>query len=256
MTVLAWQRAGNRQPSPARPAVVLLHAWGGRSQDWEASGWTAGLAAAGYEVLVPDLPGHADSAEVGIPEGLEPGPWTAATLLADLERLHVKRVAVVGYADSAALAGHLAVRGPGTVVRAVLVGCDDRDREPLAVEAAAALRDRRAQLWNQEVAEFVRRARSDPRHDPRQLATWLESGSWPALPRLGALETPVLLAVGTEDSHRAGAPRLAARFADARLVTVPGDDRTVLSAPALVAAVLDFLAEAEAERRRAPAARS
>jgi hypothetical protein len=41
---------------------------------------------------------------------------------------------------------------------------------------------------------------------------------------------------------------LAARFADARLVTVPGDDQTVLSAPALFDAVVDFLSEAEAHR--------
>jgi pimeloyl-ACP methyl ester carboxylesterase len=229
---------------------VLLHGWAGRSRDWEDNGWAAGLAEAGYEVLVPDLPGHGDSAGVRIPDGTEPGSWTAGVMMSDLERLHAKQVAVLGYGDMSPLAGHLAVRAPDFVTRTVLVGCDDRDHDPLALEAAAALRDRRTRIWDQEVAEFVRRARSDPRHDPRQLAIWLDSLTWPALPRLGDLETPVLLAVGTEDSHRAGAPRLAARFGDSRLVTVSGDDRTVLSAPALVAAVLDFLAEAE--RRPAP----
>jgi pimeloyl-ACP methyl ester carboxylesterase len=227
---------------------VLLHAWGGRGADWQEAGWTAGLAQAGYDVLVPDLPGHAASAGVTTPEDVEPAAWTAAAIVQDLPRLHVKQCAVVGYADACLLAAHLAVRAPETVVRVVLVGCDDRQGYPQGAAAAAALRGQESRVWNVEVADLLRRARSDRRHDRTQLAVWLESAAWPAAPRLGALPTPVLLAVGTEDSHRAGAPRLAALFADARLVTVPGDDASVLRSPALVDAVVDFLSQAPVAR--------
>lgn len=243
MTGLAWQRAGGRAVGGTRPTVVFLHAWAGRGSDWQASGWTSRLARAGYDVLVPDLPGHGESAAVGIPAGAEPAAWTAAQILADLEHLHVKHAAVVGYREASMLAAHLAVRAPGFVVLAVLVGCDDRGRHPLAADAAVALRNGQARIFNYEVAELVRRARRDPQHDPATLATWLDTAAWPAPPRLADLETPVLLAVGTEATYRERAPRLAARFADARLVTVPGDDRTTVSAPALIDAVVDFLAE-------------
>lgn len=248
MTGLAWQRAGARQPSSTRPPVVLLHPWGGRGAVWQETGWTAGLSQAGYEVLVPDLPGHAASAAVRTPESVEPAPWTAEAILADLARFHVKHCAVVGYADSCALAAHLAVRAPAVVIRVILIGCDDREGYPQATAAAAALRKPAARIWNLDVADLLRRARSDRRHDLAQLAVWLESPSWPAAARLGALATPVLLAVGTEDSHRATAPRLAALFPDARLVTVPGDDQTVLSSPVLVDTVVDFLSQAETPR--------
>jgi pimeloyl-ACP methyl ester carboxylesterase len=245
MTRLAWQRAGARSSGTPRPTVVLLHAWAGSGSDWEAGGWTGELTRAGYDVLVPDLPGHADSAAVAIPEGTEPGPWTAGEILADLEHLHVKQAAVIAYREAGSLAAHLAVRDPEQIVRVVLIGCDDHDEDPLASESADALRQGRTRLWNFEIAELVRRARRDRRHDPATLATWLSGRSWPATPRLKALETPVLLAVGTEDSHREHAPHLAARFADARLVTVPGDDRTAISAPALVDAVRNFLDDTE-----------
>lgn len=242
MTQLAWQRAGTWSSSPTRPAAVLLHAWGGSGADWGENGWAQGLVGAGYDVLVCDLPGHADSASIVTPPETEPGPWTAALILEDLARLHVKHCAVVGYADASLLAAHLAVKAPGVVAGAVLIACDDRDPEPLAAEVAWALRRGQTRVYDFEVADLVRHARADRRHNPEQLATWLEYPTWPALPRLGELPTPVLLAVGTEDSHRERAPGLAARFADARLVTVPGDDRTILSSPALVEKVIGFLA--------------
>lgn len=242
MTRLAWQRAGTWSSLPTRPAAVLLHPWAGSGADWGDNGWAQALVGAGYDVLVCDLPGHAGSAEVTIPPDTEPGPWTAGVILDDLSRLHVKHCAVIAYADATPLAAHLAVRAPTVVAGTVLIGCDDREPEPLAAEVAWALRHGQPRVFDFEVADQVRRVKADRRHDPVQLAIWLESSTWPALPRLDELATPVLLAVGTEDSHRERAPRLAARFADARLVTVPGDDVTVLSSSALVEKVVAFLA--------------
>jgi len=249
VTRLAWQRAGATGQRRHLPAVVLLHGWAGQGADWERAGWTVGLAAAGLDVLVCDLPGHADSAGVAVPADAAPAAWTAEVIRGDLDRLHVKRAAVVAYADSCPVAGHLAVRAPRTFVRAVLVSCDDQVGYPQGAEAAAALRDPRATVWRVGAADLVRRARSDPRHDRAVLARWLLETSWPAAPRLASLATPVLLAVGADDRHRARAPRLAALFPDARLVTVPGDEQTVLRAPALVDAVADFLTADEPESR-------
>jgi pimeloyl-ACP methyl ester carboxylesterase len=240
---LAWQRA-TAPTRRGRMAVVLVHGWAGQGSDWEKAGWIGGLVEAGLDVLVCDLPGHAASGHVRIPDDAEPAAWTAEVIRADLDQLHVKSAAVLAYADSCPVAGHLAVRAPSTFVRVGFIACDDQVGYAQGAEAAAALRDPSATVWRIGAADLVRRAHSDPRHDGATLSRWLLETAWPAAPRLGAMPTPVLLAVGTEDRHRARAPRLAALFSDARLVTVPGDEVTMLSAPALVEAVADFLAPA------------
>lgn len=251
VTTLAWQRAG-----PAEgPTVVLLHGWAQDAQrDWERTGWVERLTRAGFDVLVPDLPGHGESADVLLPPDAESAGWTASTLASDLGILGVDRVQAVGYAEGCLVACYLAVRAadgapgpagtlPGRVGSLVLVGADDRDGVPHGSEVAAALRDRTSRVWHPEAAEAVAAARADRRHHLPTLAVWAGRAAWPAVPRLGALHIPVLLAVGTADERRDRAPRLAQLFHDARVVTAAGDRRGVLTAPELLGTVTLFLSE-------------
>jgi len=238
VTILAWQRGG----TDGGPAVVLIHGWASDGlSDFERTGWVAGLGRAGLSVYVPDLPGHGESADILLPPDAEPAAWTASAVTADLDRLHVGNFAVCGYADGGTVAAHLAVRAPERVHRLVLVGSDDRVEVPYAEEIAGVLRDPAARLWHPAAAETVARARADRRHHLPTLAQWVERRRWPAAPRLGALRTPVMLAVGAQDERRERAPRLAQLFHDARLVTVPGDGRAALGAPELVSQVARFL---------------
>jgi pimeloyl-ACP methyl ester carboxylesterase len=241
VTVLAWQTAGPR----ADQAVVLVHSWAGDGpSDWGATGWVEALATAGHCVLVPDLPGHGESADVPLPSGKDAASWTAGLLRADLQNLGVATAAVVGYADGCLCASHLAVRCPDVVTHLVLVGCDDRTAIPGGPALAEALRDPEARLWEVAVADLVARAKRDRRHDLDTLARWAEQTTWPAAPQLGSLRTPVLLAVGAEDdSRRQRIPRLAGLLHDGRVVTVPGDRRGALGAARLHESVLDFLRE-------------
>lgn len=238
MTILAWQRGGHDGP-----AVILVHDWAAAGSSWEASGWVAELDRAGLSVLVPDLPGHGESADVLIPPDAEPAAWTAQAVLVDLARLGARTAAVVGAGAGCLTAGHLAVRAPDVIRRLVLVGADDRPLLPDAAEVAEALRDPTASVWRPDAAAAVSRARADRRHHLPTLAHWAAQMAWPAAPRLGALRTPVLLAVGTSDPRRERAPRLAQLFHDARLVTVPGEGEAVLEAPELMRAVGTFLLE-------------
>jgi pimeloyl-ACP methyl ester carboxylesterase len=240
MTVLAWQRAGPKRV--LAPAVVLVHRWASDGlSDWQSTGWVQALTARGLEVLVPDLPGHGDSGDVLVPEGAEPASWTARVMESDLTQLDVGTFSAVGWTQGGWVASHLAVQLPERVRQLVLISCDDRQGLPHAADLALALRDPTASVWNLEAAELLARARSDRRHHLPTLGDWAERSAWPAAPRLGALRTPVLLAVGTRDSHRERAPRLAGLFHDARLVTEPGDERTVMSSRALHADVVSFL---------------
>lgn len=243
MTILAWQRGG----FAGGPAVLLLHGWAsdGRS-DFEATGWVAALAHAGYDVLVPDLPGHAESGDVVLPSNAEPAAWSAGVVVQDLDRMGVGLVRPVGYAEGCLVAGHLAARRPERMRPLVLLSRDDRLGLPGGAQIAALLRGERHGPWDAEAADVAQVARRDPRHHAPSLAAWVERAAWPAAPRLGALDMAVLLAVGTEDAHREGAPRLAQLFRDARLVTVPGDERTMLAEPGLVEAVVAFLKEHDA----------
>ncbi|MEX0659529.1 MAG: hypothetical protein WD080_10385, partial [Egibacteraceae bacterium] len=84
---------------------------------------------------------------------------------------------------------------------------------------------------------------ADRRHHLPTLATWAERAAWPAAPRLAALRIPALLGVGADDERREHAPRLAQLFHDARLVTVPGDRRSVLLADELLTTVTRFLTD-------------
>jgi pimeloyl-ACP methyl ester carboxylesterase len=237
VTILAWQRGGDG------PSVVGVHTWASNgTADWDRTGIAAALIQAGLSVLVPDLPGHAASANVVVPSDAEPAKWTAHACLADLDRIGVDRFAVVAYADGGPVAGHLVVAAPTRVDRLVLIGCDDIVEIPHAAEIAAALRDPGATVWHPEAAEVVARARADRRSHLATLAQWIERRQWPAAPRLGALRLPVLLAVGARDPHRVRAPRLGKLFHDARLMTVPGDQRSALSSPQLARQVADFLA--------------
>lgn len=238
MTILAWQRGGG-----SGPAVVLVHDWASDASAFERAGWVAGLTAAGLDVLVPDLPGHGESADVLVPPDTEPAAWTAQAVLVDLQRLGVSRTAVAGVGAGCITAGHLAVRAEDRVGKLVLVGCDDRPFLPDAAEVAAGLRDPSASVWHPDAATAVSRARADRRHHLPTLAHWAEQMAWPAAPRLGAMRTPVLLAVGRDDDRRERAPRLAQLFHDARMVTVPGDAESALAAPELVTAVVGFLTE-------------
>lgn len=238
MTILAWQRGGGDKG----PNVVLLHNWAADGiSDWQESGWVARLEAAGITAYVPDLPGHGESADVLIPPDAEPAAWTASAILLDLERLHVDEFAAVGFVAGCFTAGHLAVRAPDRVHHLVLMGCDDQPLIPRGAEVATALRDSGAGLWDPEAAAEVAAARRDRRHHLPTLAHWAEAATWPAAPRLGALRTPVLLAVGQDDPRRERAPRLAALFHDGHLATVAGDTAHALASAELVGAVVRFV---------------
>jgi pimeloyl-ACP methyl ester carboxylesterase len=239
VTLLAWQRGG----AAGGPAVVLVHSWAADGPvDWVGTGWVEGLEAAGFALYVPDLPGHGESADLLLPHDAEPAAWSAQAILGDLERLGVREAAVVAYADGCVTAGHLAVRAPERITRAVLIGTDDREPIPDGEQIAAGLRDPTSRMWNTDVSEAVARARRDRRHHLPTLADWAERIAWPAAPRLGALRTPMLLAVGKDDApRRERVPRLAGVLHDAHVVTVPGDRREALASPQLIRAAVDFL---------------
>ena len=237
MTVLAWQRGG----TPGGRAVVLVHDWAASGGVWQEAGWPDALR--GLDVLVCDLPGHAESADVPLPAARQPAAWTAELIWSDLQRLRVGSAAVVGVGVGGVVAAHLAVQQPAGVHHVVLIGADDRVLVANREEIAAALRDPAAPVWHPDAAAAVSVARSHRASELPTLARWVEAVAWPAAARLGALRTPVLLATGRDDPRHERAPRLAALFHAGRLLTVAGDATTALASAELARAVAAFVAE-------------
>jgi pimeloyl-ACP methyl ester carboxylesterase len=239
VTILAWQEGGVVAGRP----VVLVHGWAcDGAGDWDATGWVSALGAGGRRVLVPDLPGHGESADVLLPGDARPADWTASVILADLRRLGAGPCDVVGFAEGCVVTGHLAVRAPDTVGALVLVAADDR-RPEHRDEIAAGLESASGRIWHPEAADRVAQARADRRHHLPTLARWVQELAWPAVPRIGSLRTPVLLASGAEDAVRERAPGIAQLLHDAHLITVPGAGREVLASARLQRAALSFLAD-------------
>jgi pimeloyl-ACP methyl ester carboxylesterase len=104
--------------SPAAPPVLLLHGWAASLYMWRD--WFAPLAAAGFRVIAPDLPGHGLSDKPADPAvyGLERQVAVVRELL-DLERLD--RVDIVAQSMAGTIALELALGGESSLHRLALV---------------------------------------------------------------------------------------------------------------------------------------
>jgi 2-succinyl-6-hydroxy-2,4-cyclohexadiene-1-carboxylate synthase len=251
------------------PALVLLHGYTGRGSDFDG---LAAAFAADFEVLAPDLPGHAASAARVLEDGYD---FDACLddIVATLESTGHRRAHWLGYSMGARLALGCAVRHPEHVASMVLVGgragiedADEREARRRADESLAAcletdgiesfvdewlaqpLFDSQRRLGEKFMAA-QRRARLD--NDPRALAAALRvlgPGAQPPLHEaLAGVRVPVLLVAGELDRKFVQLARaLARRLPQAELCEIPNAGHAVhLEQPeALDRAVHDFLRRA------------
>lgn len=148
------------------PVLVLAHGAGGSHSTW--NGIAEGMAARGWRVLVPDLPGH------GASQGPALGsiPALADWLAGFLDAAGVEKAALAGHSMGALAALDCAARHP------------DRVRSLLLLGAAAAM------PVNQALLDM---ARDDPPAASALIAKWGFAKEPPAPPPLIA-ETAALLA--------------------------------------------------------------
>jgi pimeloyl-ACP methyl ester carboxylesterase len=103
---IEYEVIGQGQP------VVLLHGWPDSGRLWRHQ--VPALAAAGFQVVVPDLRGYGRS---GKPQAVEAYslPVVTGDVLAILANLNIARAHLVGHDWGAALAWRLASLAPGSV---------------------------------------------------------------------------------------------------------------------------------------------
>ena len=214
--------------------VVLLHGFTQTGASWGRV--AAALRADGHEVSAPDLPGHAGTPPLSLPD--------SADALAD----RFGEAAYVGYSMGGRLALHLALRRPSVVTRLALVGATaglDDARERNARRHADELLAGRLEALG--VERFVEEWLAQPMFerlptDAADVAARLTSSAdglagalrlggtgaqeplWDRLPELGVVGLPVLVLAGELDGKF---KVLARRLADAigptaRVDWVPG----------------------------------
>jgi len=207
--------------------VVLTHGFGGTLRMWDPT-WPA-LAAAGHRVLTWDLPGHGRS-----DWGSDPATYTLDAVLDAwedlLDRSGIDRACIGGLSLGGQLALAFRNRRPERVATLVLADTGPGFRDP----------DARAK-WNRGVEFRARLIETkgfgalgkeagvglDRHLDPQGLVLaargYLEQRDSSMIDRLGEIDVPTLVLVGSEDRHfLAATDYLARKIRGARKVVVDG----------------------------------
>ena len=104
---LHWQQWAVDMHDRALPTLLLLHGTAASTHSWR--GLAPRLAARGWRVVAPDLPGHALSGMLPKPQRSLPGMATAVA--AALDALAWRPTAVIGHSAGAALMVRMALDG-------------------------------------------------------------------------------------------------------------------------------------------------
>jgi 3-oxoadipate enol-lactonase len=213
-------RLAYRESGPATaPPLVLLHALGENSADWDQ---VAAALAASWHVYALDLRGHGRSDW--------PGTYTLALLrddvLAFLDALKLPQVTVIGHSMGGAAAYLMAMRQPDRVRRLVL----EEPAPPWPRVPRSPVRPPGPLSFDWAVTVLSAEA-SDPPVSSRD--------------GLAAITAPTLVVAGGPDSHvsQDRLADMAALIPDGRLITIPAGHLVHTVQPArFISAVTAFLA--------------
>lgn len=174
------------------PTIVLLHGLAVSADYW----WRNGppLAAAGYRVLAPDLPGFGRTD--GPPGGLSVEEQ-AATLNAWAMAMRLERAVYVGHSLSCQTVMQHAVWQPERVAGLVLAApTGDPAPHRLLRQAFGLLRDAPRESWRLKVVVAQAYLRAGP---TRAWRTWKAAEAHDALALASAVRRPGVVVLGTRD---------------------------------------------------------
>lgn len=234
----------------AGPAVLLVHGHTNSSDGWYEGGFVDGLKHA-YRLVLPDLPGHGQSAK---PHGVEhySRDRLVGGLLAVLDDAGVDRSVYWGYSMGAMLGFGMALTAPERFAGWVLGGMHpygDPTGRPNARVAPLRQGMKAYLVW----IESTGQAAISPERRARMLAADAEALADAAAATdgyrhqpeaLACLTAPTLFYCGEADSLYDGARRAAGEVPDARWVSLPGLNHGQASARGdlVLPHVLPFLA--------------
>jgi pimeloyl-ACP methyl ester carboxylesterase len=246
---IAYQRHGAGHGA----LPVLLHHGlaSDATSNWQGPGVIDALLAAGREVIALDARGHGRSGKPHDPARYGE-PRMAQDVVELLRHLEVARVDFVGY-SMGAVVGLLVASGQPVVRRLIVGGVGEGVIECGGVDTRKVGRMDIAQaLLANDLADVAHPGAANFRlfadfmgNDLAALAAQAQRLHDQPID-LASIDAPTLVIAGVDDVLAVRPQRLADALADARLVLLPGDHLTVMRAPGLVPAVVDFLAGGDA----------
>lgn len=224
-----------------RPLVLLHGLFSSAEMNWIKWGHAQVLADAGFDVIMPDLRGHGQSAKPH-----DPAAWPDDVLAIDLIAL----VAALGLADYD-LAGFS--MGARTSVRGVLRGLKPRKLVlgGMGLEGLAGWANRRSHFID-AIERFGTIRPGDGAYMTQQFmksmgidrvaARLLLDTLTDTQPEaLAAITMPTMVVCGDEDRDNGSPDRLAAALPDAIRAVIPGTHMGCVTQPALGRVMRDFL---------------
>jgi pimeloyl-ACP methyl ester carboxylesterase len=211
------------------PAVVLSHGFGDTGDVWRRQ--APALAAAGYTAVTYDLRGHGRSPRPDDADAYsrDRGVGDLALLVDAHSPAGLPRPVLGGHSLGGYLSLAHAIERPGRARALVLVAAGPGFRDPRAQER-----------WNASMERAAARLGL-----PAAVAGLARMDDDLVLARLGEIEVPALLLVGSEDARfRPGIDVLAAKLPRSELVVFAGAGHAIHEerADAVNRTILDFLA--------------
>ena len=235
-TELAVHRLG-----AGRPLVLLHGLFSSAEVNWVRYGHAATIAAAGFDVIMPDLRAHGASAAPH-----DPAAYPNDVLVRDVAAV----VAVLGLHDFDLGGFSLGAR---TAVRAVLSGIIPR-RLVLAGMGLQGLTGwaRRSAFFLDAIDRFDEIKRGDPAYFAQAFMKTMKVDRIAARLLLGAVEDtdaadlaritmPTLVVCGADDQDNGSAPALTEALCDARYVEIPGTHMSSVTQRQLGESIAAFL---------------
>lgn len=236
-TRIAYDEVGDGDP------VVLLHGWTDTRQSWVHAGYRTLLCEAGYRTILIDQRGHGQSDRPRDPARYS-GALRIADLVAVLDALELRRVAVLGYSMGGVLALAAAAGIAPRIGSVVAIGAHPfaEDLSALRSVIAAGLEHWTALLGKAlgGLDPIVRQRILD--NDQHALAACVARDRTDFSSALAASGRPVLAVLGSADPRFLACRQLQS-LRNVETVTLPGADHfsSFVAARQAMPTVLDFL---------------
>ena len=227
--------------------IVLIHGFASnREVNWAFPSWITTLVGAGFRVIAHDNRGHGQSSKLYNPAEYHTDKM-AEDARALLDHLGIERADIMGYSMGARITSFLCAAHPQRVRSAILGGLGYKliDGAGLPEDIADALEAPSLEDVTDPMGRTFRTFADQTKSDRRALAACIRGSRQTMTPdEVAAIETPTLVAVGTNDEVAGPADKLAALMPHAKVLDIPGRDHMrAVGDRVFKSGVLQFLSE-------------